>query len=45
MNLTLLGKIIDLNNVKTDILADDIEESNIYFEDTWYGKGKLSKPK
>ena len=28
------GKIIDLNNCKTDILADAIEESRIYFEDT-----------
>ena len=39
------GKIIDLNNFETDILADAIEDSQIYFEDTRYGKGDLSKPK
>ena len=43
--LTLRGKIIDLNNFKTNILDDDIEESRIDFEDTRYGKGELSKPK
>ena len=44
-DLTLRGKIIDLNNFKTDILSDGIEESWIDFEDTRDGKGGLSKPK
>ena len=44
-DLTLRGKIIDINNFKTDILADDIEESRIDFEDTRYGKGGISNPK
>ena len=43
--LTLWGKIIYLNHFKTDILADDIEESRLDFEDTRYGKGDMSKPK
>ena len=43
--LTLQGKIIYLNNFKTDILADAIEESRLYFEDTRNGKGEMSKPK
>ena len=44
-DLTLEGKIIDLNNFNTDILADYIEESWLDFEDTRYGKGDMSKPK
>ena len=44
-DLTLRGKIIDLNNFKTDILADAIEDSRIDFEDTRNGKKDLSKPK
>ena len=43
--MTLWGKIIDINNFKTDILADVIEEPRLDFEDTRYGKGELSKPK
>ena len=43
--LTLQGKIINLNNFKTDILADTIEESRLDFEDTRYGKGELINPK
>ena len=43
--LMLRGKIIDLNNFKTDILANAIEYSWLDFEDTRYGKGDLSKPK
>ena len=43
--LTLLGKIIYLNNFKTDILADDIEGFRIGFEDIIDGKEDLSKPK
>ena len=43
--MTLWGKIIDINKFKTDILADAIEESQIYFGDTRYGKGELRKPK
>ena len=43
--LTLRGKIIDLNNFKTDIIADTIEESRIYFEDTRDGTWELIKPK
>ena len=37
-DLTLRGKIIDLNNFKNDILADAIEESRPDFEDTRNGK-------
>ena len=44
-DLTLRGKIIDLNNFKTGILADAIEESRLDFEDTRDGKGELSKTK
>ena len=44
-DLTLRGKIIDLNNFKNDILSDDIEDSWIDFEDTRDGKGYLSKTK
>ena len=44
-DLTLRGNIIDLNNFKTDIIADAIEESWIDFEDTREGKWELSKPK
>ena len=43
--MTLRGKIIDLNNFKTDIIADAIEEYRIYFEDTRDGNGDLRKPK
>ena len=43
-DLTLWGNI-NLNNFKTDILADSIEESQIDFEDTRDGKGGLIKPK
>ena len=43
--LMLRGKIIDMNNLKTDILADAIEESRLDFEDTRHGKGDLSNPK
>ena len=38
-------KIIDLNNFKTDIISDSIEDSWIDFEDKRYGKGGMSKPK
>ena len=44
-DLTLRGKIINLNNFKTDIIADAIEEFQIDFEDTRDGKGELIKPK
>ena len=44
-DLTLQGKIINQNNFKTDIFADAIEESRLYFEDTRDGKGELIKPK
>ena len=44
-DLTLRGKIIDINNFKTGILADAIEESRFDFEDTRDGKGELSKTK
>ena len=39
------GKIIDLNNFKTDILADAIEDSRLYFEDTRDRKGEMIIPK
>ena len=44
-DLMLRGKIIDLNNLKNDILADAIEESRIDFEDRRCGKGYLRNPK
>ena len=44
-DLTLRGKSIDLNNFKTGILADAIDESRVDFEDTRYGKGEPRKPK
>ena len=42
---TLQGKIINLNNIKTDILADDIDYYRLNFEDTRDGKGETSNPK
>ena len=45
IDLTLQGKIINLNNFKTDIIADAIEESRIDFEDTRDIKGELRKTK
>ena len=42
---TLRGKIVDINNFKTDILDDSIEESHIYFEYTMDGKGGLRNPR
>ena len=44
-DLTLRGKIINLNNFKIDILSDAIEESRIDVEDTRDGKGGLINPK
>ena len=44
-DLTLRDEIIDINNFKTDIIADAIEESRIDFEDTIYVKEGLSKSK
>ena len=38
-DLTLRGRIIDLNNFNTDILDNYIEESRLGFEDTTDGKG------
>ena len=43
--LTLRGKSIDINNFKTDIISDDIEESWLNFEYTRDVKGELSKTK
>ena len=43
--LTLQGKIIDLHNFKTGIIAYAIEESRIDFEDTRDEKRELSNPK
>ena len=44
--LTLRDKNIDLNNFKTDILANYLEESRLGFEDTRDGRGGgLIKPK
>ena len=43
--LTLRGKIMNINNFKTDILSDTIEESRIDFEDTRDGKYELSNTK
>ena len=44
-DLTLWGKIIDLNNFKTDIISGAIDKSQLEFEYTRDGKGRLSKPK
>ena len=44
-DLILPGKIIDINNFKTGILADSIEESRLDFEDTSDRKGDLRNPK
>ena len=44
-DLTLWGKITDINNLKTDIIADSIEDSRFDFEDTRDGKGGPSKSK
>ena len=40
-DLTLWGKIIDLNNFKTDIIDDAIEEFRLTFEKTSYVIGGL----
>ena len=37
--LTLQGKTIDLNHLKSDIMYDMIEGSLLNFEYTIYGKG------
>ena len=44
-DLTLRSKIINLNNFRTDILDDTIEESRLDFEDTRDGKVELINPK
>ena len=43
--MTLRVKSIYLNNFKTDIIADAIEDSRLDFEDTIDGKGEVSKPR
>ena len=43
--MTLRGKIVNIDNFKTDILADAIEEYWIDFEETRYGNGELIKTK
>ena len=43
--LTLWGKIININNFKTDIISGAIEESWLDFEDTRDGKWGLSNTK
>ena len=44
-DLTMWGKIIDLNKSKTGIIADSIEEYRLDSEYTRYGKRDLRKPK
>ena len=44
-DLILRGKIININDFNTDIIADAIEESWFDFEDTRDRKEDLSKPK
>ena len=44
-DMTLLGKIIDLNKFKADIIADDIADSRLDFEVTIDGKGERSNTK
>ena len=44
-DLTLQGKITNINNLKTDIIADSTEESRFDFEDTRDVKGGPSKSK
>ena len=43
--LTLWGKSIELDNFNSDILSDTIEESQLNFKDTRYGKEYLSNTK
>ena len=40
-DFTLRGRIIDINNFKTDIFDNAIEDSHIDFEITRDGKGEL----
>ena len=42
--MILRGKITGLNNFKTDISDDAIDESRLDFDDTRDGKGELKKP-
>ena len=44
IDLILRGKITNLNNFKTNVLSDAIEESWIDFEDTIDGNGSLVIP-
>ena len=41
----LRGKNIDLDNFKSDVLSEAIEDSWLNLEDTRGGKGELIKPK
>ena len=43
--MPLWGKVINLNNFKTDILAYAIEEPQFDLEDKRDGRGELRKPK
>ena len=43
--MTLQGKNIDINNFKSDVMYDVIEEYRLDFEDTRDGKRELSNPK
>ena len=43
--LTMRGKYIYLNNFKSYVLSDVIEDPQLEFEDTRYGKRELSNPK
>ena len=36
---------MDLNNFKSDVISDAIDESRLDFEDTTDGKGGVRKPK
>ena len=44
-DLTLRGKIIDLNHFKTGIIDDAIQDSRLDFEKTRDGKGGMGKLK
>ena len=45
MYLSLRGKNINLNNFKSDVLSDTIEDYRLDFGDTIYGKWELINPK
>ena len=45
VDFILQGKIMDINNFKTDIIAVAVEDSRLDFEYKRYGKVEIIKPK